>query len=44
MTNFRNLLADELNEWFIEAGFIQLKFKMSIYYKYAADGTKIVVL
>ena len=27
------LFADELTEWFIEAGFIQYKCHMSIYYK-----------
>ena len=44
MTNSRKLFDDELTEWFIEAGFIQLQYQMSIYYKYAPDGSKIVVL
>ena len=44
MTNSVNLFADELIEWLIEAGFIQSQCKMSIYYKYAPYGTKIVVL
>ena len=44
MTNFKNLFADELTEWLLEAGFIQYQCQMSIYYKYAPDGTKIVVL
>ena len=38
MTNYEKLFADELIEWFLEAGFIQSKFQMSIYYKYAPDG------
>ena len=38
------LFADELTEWLLEAGFIQSKCHMSIYYKYAPDGSKIVVL
>ena len=44
MTNSGKLFADELTEWLLEAGFIQSKFQMSIYYKYAPDGSKIVVL
>ena len=44
ITNFGKLFADELREWLIEAGFIQSQFQMSIYYKYAPDGSKIVVL
>ena len=44
MTNSGKLFADELTEWFLEAGFIQSQFQMSIYYKYAPDGSKIVVL
>ena len=44
ITNSENLFADELTEWLIEAGFIKYKCQMSIYYKYAPDGTKIVVL
>ena len=44
MTNSGKLFADELTEWLLEAGFIQSKFNMSIYYKYAPDGSKIVVL
>ena len=38
MTNYGNLFAYELTEWFIESGF------MYICYKYAPDGTDIVVL
>ena len=38
------LFDDELTEWLLEAGFIQSQFQMSIYYKYALDGSKIVVL
>ena len=44
MTNCGELFADELTEWLIEVGFIQYQFQMSIYYKYASDGTKMVVL
>ena len=44
MTNFGKLLSDELIECLIEEGFIQSKCQMSIYYKYAPDGSKIVVL
>ena len=43
MTRSGNLLADELTEWFLEAGFIQSQYQLSIYYKYAPYGTKIVV-
>ena len=44
MTNSGKLFADELTEWLLEAGFIQSQFQMSIYYNYAPDGSKIVVL
>ena len=44
MTNYGKLFADELTEWLLEAGFIQSQCQMSIYYKYAPDGSKIVVL
>ena len=44
MTNSGKLFADELTEWLIEEGFIQSQCQMSIYYKYAPDGSKIVVL
>ena len=44
MTNYGMLFADKLTEWLLEAGFIQLQCQMSIYYKYAPDGSKIVVL
>ena len=44
MTNYRKLFADELIEWLLESGFIQSQCQMSIYYKYAPDETKIVVL
>ena len=44
MTNYEKLFADELTEWLLEAGFIQSKCQMYIYYKYAPDGSKIVVL
>ena len=44
MTNSGKLFADELTEWLLEAGFIQSQCQMYIYYKYAPDGSKIVVL
>ena len=43
MTNSGKLFADELTEWLIEEGFMQSHFQMSIYYKYAPDGSIIVV-
>ena len=43
MTNSGKLFSDELTEWLLEAGFIQYQCQMSIYYKYAPDGSKIVV-
>ena len=44
MTNSRNVVADRLMELLLEAGFIQSQCKMYIYYKYATDGTNMVVL
>ena len=44
MTNSGKLFADELTECLPEASFIQSKCQMSIYYNYAPDGSKIVVL
>ena len=44
ITNAGKLFADELTKWLLEAGFIQSQCQMSIYYKYAPDGSKIVVL
>ena len=44
MTNSGKLFADELTEWLLEAGFIQSQCQMSIYYKYAPYGSKMVVL
>ena len=44
MTNSGKLFAVELIEWLIKEGFIQSQCQMSIYYKYATDGSKIVVL
>ena len=44
MTNSGNLFDDELTEWFLEEGFFQSQCQMSIYYKYAPYGSKIVVL
>ena len=44
MTNSGKLFDDELIEWLLEAGFIQSQCQMSIYYKYAPDGSKLVVV
>ena len=44
MTNSGKLSSNELTEWLLEAGFIPFQCQMSIYYKYAPDGSKIVVL
>ena len=44
MTNSGKLFSDELTECLLEAGFIQSQCQISIYYKYALDGTNIVVL
>ena len=44
MNIYGKLFSDELTEWLLEAGFIQYQCQMSIYYKYAPDGSKIVVL
>ena len=38
LTKSGKLFADELIEWFLEAGFIQSQFQMSVYYKYALYG------
>ena len=40
MTNSGKLFADELTEWLLEACFIQSQCQMSIYYKYAPNGSK----
>ena len=44
MTNSGKLFADELIQWLFEAGLSQSQCQMSFDYKYAPDGTKIVVL
>ena len=44
MNNSGNLFSDELTEWLLEAGLIQSQCHMSIYYNYAPDGSKIVLL
>ena len=41
MTKSGKLFGDEFTEWSLETGFIQSQCQMSIYYKYAPDGTKI---
>ena len=42
ITNSGNLFAGELTEWLLDSGFIKYQYQMSIYYKYAPYGTKIV--
>ena len=42
MTNSGKLFSDELMEWLLEAGFIQSKCQMSIYYRYAPDGSELL--
>ena len=44
MTSSGKLFADGLTICLLEAGFIQSQCQMYIYYKYAPDGSKIVVL
>ena len=44
MTNSGKVFADELTEWLIEEGFMPSQCQMFIYYKYAPDESKIVVL
>ena len=42
MTYSGKLFGDELTEWLLEAFFIQYQCQMSIYYKYALDGSKLL--
>ena len=42
MSNSDKLFTDELTEWLPEVGFIQSQCKMSIYYKYAPYGKKML--
>ena len=45
VTNYGNLFADELTNWMIdEVGLNKSKLQMPVYYKYAPDGSKSVVL
>ena len=44
INNFGKLFSDELTELLLEAVFIQSQCQISIYYKYAPDGSGIVVL
>ena len=45
MNNSGKLFSDELINWLIdEEGFNQSKFQMFVYYKYAPDCSKLVVL
>ena len=44
MTNYGMLFPDKLTDWLLEAGFIEYQFQMSIYYKYAPDGSNCFVL
>ena len=43
MTSSGKLFANQLTEGLLKAGFIKSKCHMSIYYKYAPDGSRIVV-
>ena len=44
-SNSGKLFVDELTNWLIyEAGFNQSKCQISVYYKYAPDGFRLVVL
>ena len=44
MTNYGKLFADELTEYLPESSLIQSQCQMCIYFKYATDGSKNVVL
>ena len=45
MTNYGKIFADDIANFLIDvSGFKKLQFKMSVYYKYATDGYKIVEL
>ena len=44
MTQSGTFFSDELTEWLLEAVFIQYQCQTSIHYKYAPDGSKIVLL
>ena len=44
VTNSGKLSANDLIEWLLQAGFIKSQCQMSIYYKYAPDGTINVAL
>ena len=45
VNNSGNLFYDELTILLTdESGFNQYKYKMSVYYKYVPDGSKLVVL
>ena len=44
ITNSGTLFDNKWTEWLLEAVFFLSQCQMSIYYKYAPDGSKIVVL
>ena len=45
MTNPGKLFAVEINNWLMDSsGFDKSRFKMSVYYKYSPDGSKLVLL
>ena len=45
ITNYLKLFDDEITNWLVyEAGFNQSKRQMSAYYKYASDGSKLVMI
>ena len=45
MTNYGKIFSDELTNYLVDkSGFDQSKCKISVYYKYVSDGSKLVVL
>ena len=45
MNNYGKLFSDDLANWLIDvSGLKQSQFQISIYYKYAPYGSKLVVL
>ena len=44
MTNSGKLFAEELTEWLLEEGLIKSQCQMSIYYKYAPDGSNFFLI
>ena len=44
MTNYGKLFSDDSTDSLLESGFILSQCQISIYYRYAPDESKIVVL